>query len=303
MKLEHLRCFTHLAEVLNFTKAAEDLYITQPTLSSIIKRMEAEVGFSLFTRMRGNQKIELTPQGEVFLAQVSTALRNYDDGLRMAREIGSAAQSRISVGVIYTYQSPSWSAAMHEFCESSPYEPTINVVQSFSYGLLDMLRKGVIDVAFTGYLDGPEDLEFRPFESRPLVLEVNKKSPLAGRSSVSLDELKGLKIVSYAPASPVCSLVSALVAGHNLDIHMDYAEEITMSNLVTNSVDTAALVCNSFLLKSFDEVECIPVEDAPADFYTVYLASRKETHSPVVADFIDYMAEYGSGLGTGTLSH
>ena len=47
MRLDYLRYFDHLAEVLNYTRAAEDLYIAQPTLSVAIKRMEKELGIKL----------------------------------------------------------------------------------------------------------------------------------------------------------------------------------------------------------------------------------------------------------------
>ena len=53
MRLDYLRYFDHLAEVLNYTRAAEDLFIAQPTLSVAIKRMEKELGIKLFQRSEG----------------------------------------------------------------------------------------------------------------------------------------------------------------------------------------------------------------------------------------------------------
>lgn len=53
MRLEYLRYFDHLAEVLNYTRAAEDLYIAQPTLSSAMKRLEKELGHQIVPAQRG----------------------------------------------------------------------------------------------------------------------------------------------------------------------------------------------------------------------------------------------------------
>lgn len=53
MRVDYLRYFEHLAKVLNYTKAAQDLYIAQPTLSVAIKRMEKELGIQLFKRAGG----------------------------------------------------------------------------------------------------------------------------------------------------------------------------------------------------------------------------------------------------------
>lgn len=61
MRLDYLRYFDHLAEVLNYTRAAEDLYIAQPTLSVAIKRMEKELGIKLFQAARA-QRVSNLPK-------------------------------------------------------------------------------------------------------------------------------------------------------------------------------------------------------------------------------------------------
>lgn len=53
MRLEYLCYFSHLAEVLSYTKAAKDLYIAQPTLSAAIRQLEKEIGLQLFERSAG----------------------------------------------------------------------------------------------------------------------------------------------------------------------------------------------------------------------------------------------------------
>ena len=87
MRLDYLRYFDHLAEVLNYTRAAEDLYIAQPTLSVAIKRMEKELGIKLFQRSEGSTRIELTEMGKAYHEYVALALKDLDKGLRIAREI------------------------------------------------------------------------------------------------------------------------------------------------------------------------------------------------------------------------
>lgn len=56
MRLDYLRYFDHLAEVLNYTRAAEDLFIAQPTLSVAIKRMEKELVSSCFSAARAQRE-------------------------------------------------------------------------------------------------------------------------------------------------------------------------------------------------------------------------------------------------------
>ena len=115
MRLDYLRYFNHLAKVLNFTKAAEDLFVAQPTLSVAIKRMEQELGVKLFKRGKGSSRIELTESGEAYFEYVSLALNNLDTGLRVAREIQGEANSLVRVGTVYSMQGMTWSQAMQAF--------------------------------------------------------------------------------------------------------------------------------------------------------------------------------------------
>ena len=80
MRLDYLRYFDHLAEVLNYTRAAEDLFIAQPTLSVAIKRMEKELGIKLFQRSDGSTRIELTEMGKAYHEYVALALKDLDKG-------------------------------------------------------------------------------------------------------------------------------------------------------------------------------------------------------------------------------
>ena len=132
MRLDYLRYFDHLAEVLNYTRAAEDLYIAQPTLSVAIKRMEKELGIKLFQRSEGSTRIELTEMGKAYHEYVALALKDLDKGLRIAREIQGEMNSSVRVGTIYAMQGRFWSEAIELFISSSQVKPQIAIEQAFS---------------------------------------------------------------------------------------------------------------------------------------------------------------------------
>ena len=79
MNLSQLNYFKKLAEVLHYTRAAQELFITQPTLSGAISSLEKELGAPLFER--NGRSVLLTPYGEVFYEHVCLALRAIDDGV------------------------------------------------------------------------------------------------------------------------------------------------------------------------------------------------------------------------------
>lgn len=157
MRLDYLRYFDHLAEVLNYTRAAEDLYIAQPTLSVAIKRMEKELGIKLFQRSEGSTRIELTEMGKAYHEYVALALKDLDKGLRIAREIQGEMNSSVRVGTIYAMQGRFWSEAIESFVSSYQSKPKIAIEQALSPELTQRLRKGDIDVAFASRVEGSED--------------------------------------------------------------------------------------------------------------------------------------------------
>src|ERR1700754_4429969 len=97
MELRHLRYFVAIAEERSFTRAAERLWVAQPGLSSQIRRLEAELGITLFTRhTRG---VDLTDAGETFLERARAALAAADFALATGDGLQAGPVGRMRVGV------------------------------------------------------------------------------------------------------------------------------------------------------------------------------------------------------------
>lgn len=291
MRVEDLRYFEHLAEVLNYTRASKDLKISQPTLSLAIKRLEEEWGVQLFSRNRST--VELTDIGRDISDCVTGALRSLDRARVLAEESLGTENATINLGTIYAMQGKFWSQALFEFREKSPFDPHITVTQAYSRELLRRLRTGQLDVAFASRIEDTPDLRYNLFWSQPLVLGVNKKHPLAKKKEVSLAELKRQEILSYDPASPVYQEIVDLIEGYDLNVQFSYDDEITLSSLVAGNESKTALFCYSLMINAFDDVVCIPVREAPIDFHKTYVVSRDEGRQPkVVQEFIDFMSAH-----------
>src|SRR6266542_490908 len=96
MEPDQLRAFVAVAEERHFTKAARDLAIAQPSLSKRIRLLEAELGTTLFHRMRGN--IALTPAGEALLPWARRILNDLGVAADEVRELAGLRRGRLSVG-------------------------------------------------------------------------------------------------------------------------------------------------------------------------------------------------------------
>ena len=141
--------------------------------------------------------------------------------------------------------------------------------------------------------DAPAGLTFTPYWSQQLVVAVNKDNPLASRKSISLKELKGYHIQSYAKGWPPHDDITACVEGYDLDIEEQFKEEITICSMVSADENAIAFVDYSFLVGAFKDIVCIPIDEVPEDFHKLYLIHRsEETMSEGQAHFIEYMNEH-----------
>ena len=88
MKVDRLECFVHVAETLNFSKSAQALHCSQPSISRVIHLLEQELGFELFERDRN--QVALTPAGAVFYPQARQLLHQYQAAVEEARKAHQA---------------------------------------------------------------------------------------------------------------------------------------------------------------------------------------------------------------------
>lgn len=295
MKLTHLRYFEHLASVLNYTKAAKDLYIAQPTLSTAIKRMEQEVGFPLFRRSEGvASTVELTEQGEILSEYVSQALEAYDEGLRLAQESHSLSRNTLRLGTVYSMKGAFWSQAIDSFLRTCETLPRIHMEQAYSSELVRQLKRGEIDVAFSAMTDEASGLDCTMVWSQPLVVCVNRESPLAQLDTISLDKLQGRRLLTYGLSSSVSASLNAFLktCPYELDLVRQFDDEIALASFASSNPENVSLLAYSFLVNAFENVVCLPVADADKDFHKIYLMSRREQHAPLIADFIEFMTDY-----------
>lgn len=295
MKLAHLRYFKHLASVLSYTKAAKDLFIAQPTLSAAIKRMEQELGFPLFRRSEGvAARIELTNQGKIYLEYVTRALETYDEGIRLAEQSIVISENTMRLGTVYSMKGQFWSQAISSFVSQYDQRPLLHMEQAYSGELARQLKEGKIDVAFAAQTEEATDLNMVYVWHQPLVACVNKEHPLASKKSVSLDDLKENRLLTYGKESSVAVGLDKLFADceDEFELVRGFDDEITLSSFASTDPRNVSLLVYSFLVNSFDDVVCLPIDGVPLDFHKVYLMSRKEPHSKLVSEFISFMSNY-----------
>ena len=209
MNLLHMKYAVEIAETNSINKAAEKLYVGQPTLSRAIKELESNLGITIFDRSaRG---MTLTPDGEVFIRYAKVALNQIDNLEKMFSE-GKAGKKHFSISV------PRASYICNAFakfsCQLDPTEDTeifyqeTNSMSVIKNILQQDYKLGIIRYA-SGYdryyksmLD-EKNLHYELVTEFEYVLLMNAKSPLASRPRITLDDLHDMIEIAHAdPLAP-----------------------------------------------------------------------------------------------------
>jgi DNA-binding transcriptional LysR family regulator len=184
MDLYQIRYFLAIAETGSFTKAAERLFVSQPSLSVGIKKLEQELGVKLFER--GGRRAIPTPAGKFFLEKATNILNEYQVTLRELK--GFHDRLTIRLGIMPAIQIASLARLIRNF-QTQHAQVSIELLDGTLEDLHKWLEDGEIDLAMT-VLDARKDpkTSLALFHQRRL-LAVPADHPFARRKTVRLIEL------------------------------------------------------------------------------------------------------------------
>lgn len=293
MNLSQLNYFKKLAEVLHYTRAAQELFITQPTLSGAISSLEKELGAPLFER--NGRSVLLTPYGEVFYEHVCLALRAIDDGVAAVSARSSASFGTVNLGTTFTTQDHYLPSLIRDFEEAFDKRVIVKVSQGFTNYLTEQLHRGTLDVVFCGKRDNEPDIAYFPVKHCELALYVRDDHPLASADTITFAELNEVDLHTYRRGTPIGERVAKMleeadVRGVSPGLRRRCVHGVVSLLQRRQRRSAYAGLAGAQLFSNLHQVR---VEGIPEHFYTVYMAyHKKHVHSRAVADFIDFVKAY-----------
>lgn len=191
--------FLKVAETLNFTVAARELYISQPALSKQIKKLEEQLGVVLFER--DTKQVTLTEGGKIIYEEFSAIIQNSEKAIGKALAIQEKTKKTLRVGIVELDGVISDIAPLLEkFSEQDPSTEVIYEVHGFSQ-LRKMLDNDEIDLVFS--LNTEISLEKRniytkEIETMQLCLVIPPKSSLYSKPEIGFNDLNGESVCIFS---------------------------------------------------------------------------------------------------------
>lgn len=192
MELQQLRYFVAVAQMGNFSRAAERCHVSQPSLSQQILKLEHRLGQKLFNRL--GRKAVLTDAGRLLLDRATAILSAVDDAERRLRAGDEIHGGRLAIGAIPTIAPYLLPRALDGFVRRCPKVELI-IREDVTQNLLAAVVEGELDLAVVA-LPIPDDrLEVEPLLSESLMLCVAHGHPLARRKQLTVQDLVGERFI------------------------------------------------------------------------------------------------------------
>lgn len=186
MEFHQLRYFCALAKAANFTRAAEHLGISQPSLSQQIGRLEKKIGAPLFVRL--GRTIQLTPYGEALLPRAILILKEISDTESLLSNLQDGTRGVLRVGVIPTIMPYLIAPHVHEFCSKFP-DLEVQLSEKVTARLVEDVQAGQLDLAVLSLPISNPDLVCSELFREALFLAVGESHSFAKSKVVALKDL------------------------------------------------------------------------------------------------------------------
>ena len=293
MTITQMKWFLTAADCLNFSKAADQLGITQPTLSRQIANMEKEWNLPLF--IREGRKMQLTPAGRALADTLSVVYENYCTAVEQAQSIQKGLNGSLRVGVLHgTYVADFLPTITRYFQKKHPNVEITYTYDSFQ-SLQNKLYSNQLDVAFTVYFSvkNKEYLLHKFVEHSVDYLLMHKDNPLARKKEISLADCKEETFVLISAQDCPESSSYIIEACHEQGFFPKIVYTSTLYDLMLN-VETGkgiTILDTRNLLHFNPHIRAFPLKESRWD-PSLVAAWNQTNYNPVIPVFMAQLDQF-----------
>ena len=192
MNFRALQYFVKLAELKHFSRAAEACFVSQPTLSTQVRKLEEELGVSLVER--APRKVMLTPIGEDIAHRARHGLRDIEHIKTAARRSKDPATGTIKLGIFPTLAPYLLPHVIPEIRKRYP-ELGLQLAEEKTDDILRMLDQGQLDAGLLALPLEAQGMEVKVLFEEPFVVAMPASHPLSDKKIISLQDLEGEELL------------------------------------------------------------------------------------------------------------
>ncbi len=289
LNLSYLNYFIKLAHIQHYTKAAEQLCITQPSLSHAISQLESELGVPLFEK--NGRNTTLTRFGEEFLLCAENTLSTLDAGI-LSLQQSARGEGVIRLGLLRTLGVEFIPRLAAQFLAANPEK---DIRFTFHTGTTQQLLNGLAarkyDLAFCSQPPSKLNFTSSPISKQDLVLIVPKDHPLATQHSVELSETLPYPHIYFSEESGLRRVIDNLFAQIGVEPRIAYEteEDQVIAGLVAQGFGISVVPYIDLLLKL--DLKILQINSSVLERNLFMVHDDKTFIPPVVRHFRQFVLD------------
>ena len=288
VQISDLELFLNVAKYGSFTKAGEKLFMSQSWVSKRISQMETELGLVLF--LRNKREVTLTPAGKVLNSRLQSVTATILDAIQAAHAVQSGASGFLRIGYL-EWGTIVFLDRLEQFMQDNP-QLSVEVYREQFSELRSDLSSGRMDLIFTTSYDSDQlsggDFVMARVKKIPLMAYMHRSHRLAGRSEISIDELRAepILMVDQKSSSGYSSYIRGLFAQKSIIPNIAQYASSGGAHIGSILLNRGVLLASQYFLENSWEDMIARVPILGAELYVVAIW-RKENQNPMLIKFID----------------
>lgn len=291
MQFKQLEIFKLIVEYGSFSKAGEALFMTQPSITSSIKKLEEELGCMLIDR--SYKKITLTQEGNLVYKHAKNLLNQKNNLITDLGEISNLAHSELNIHSSSFGADVTLPTFLPGFIKKYPSTKiSINITNSGE--TLNLIKSGAINIGIVGEKSNTKEISFKLISKNKLVLITPKSKEYNFKTIASKDLLSLPLIIRGKNSASLHVLYAALkqqnINKNDLNIVLEVDDNYLIKKLVSSGVGCS--IINETSVSTTDNVIIVEIEDLDLDreFYIAY--NNKRILSRIEQKFIEDLSSF-----------
>jgi DNA-binding transcriptional LysR family regulator len=284
--LHQLKVFEATARHGSFTRAAEELFLTQPTVSMQVKQLTKAIGLPLFEQV--GKRLYLTDAGRELFGTCQEIFQNLDQLEMTVANLKGMKQGKLRLAVITTtkYFMP---RLLGPFCQQYP-GIDVSLTVTNHERVIERLSGNQDDLYVMSQIPENLDVKAHPFLENPLVVVAPQDHPLTKEKNIPLKRLVEEPFIMRETGSGTRRALQKLLDSHNLSVkvRLELGSNEAIKQAIAGGLGLSVLSRHT-LLTDHSEVTILDVEGFPIEreWYIVYLSGKQL--SVVASTFLDYL--------------
>ncbi len=292
MELRQIEYFINVYKFKSYTKAAQSLSVSQPAITMAIKKLEEELGFSLF--LRDNKGLVITKAGEELLPHAKNILWELENFIKISEDFNVDKKKKLQISFPSTLGSWLWEAIYRDFAIKYP-NIEIETNDKGTMEIIKDVKDGVLELGFC-VLENEQnpDLEIKVIKEGELKIIMSPENKLASHGVIPLEKLNSERIIMYKKDTTYTEkFIRSLLNEGELKPEFIYVrEQSTVFDLVIKNLGVSFILDDtSGVLNNNEKIE-IKGTDKKVSFKAGLIWNKERHLSSTARAFIEFLSSY-----------